>query len=78
MKPGDFTYSHLLPKKKPILLCEVMLTKSCRRCGAIYTTKSRIKKRCDACQVIAAYERKQKANDHVKAQRAARRTLPRG
>jgi hypothetical protein len=78
MKPGDFTYSHLLPKKRPILLCEVMLTKPCRRCGAIYTTKSRTKKRCDACQVIAAHERQQKATDHVKAQRAVRRALPRG
>ena len=77
MKQCDFTYSYLLPKKLPILLYEETLTKSCRRCGAIYTTKSRIRKRCDACQVIAAYERQQKANAHVKARRAARRALPR-
>jgi hypothetical protein len=62
MKPCDFTYSHLLPKKQPILLYEEALTKSCQRCGAIYTTRSRIRKRCDACRVIAAFERQQRAS----------------
>jgi hypothetical protein len=73
MKQWDFTYSHLLPKKQPILLYEETLTKSCRRCGAIYTTKARMRKRCDACRVIAACERQQRANARLKAWRAAER-----
>jgi hypothetical protein len=76
MKQCSFDFFICCPKKKPIVQNEATLTRSCRRCGAIYTTKSRIRKRCDACQVIAAYERQQKANAHVKARRAARRALP--
>ena len=78
MRPGDFTYSHLLPKKQPILLYEEALTKSCQRCGAIYTTRSRIRKRCDACRVIVAREMQHRANARMKARRAAKRSLPRG
>ena len=73
MNGCDFTYSHLLPRKQPILLYEETLTKACRRCGAIYKTKSRARKRCDACQVIAACEGQQRANARLKARRAANR-----
>jgi hypothetical protein len=78
MKQWDFTYSHLLPEKRSIVQNEETLTKSCRRCGAIYTTKSRSRKRCDACRVIAACERQQMANARLKAWRVAKRALPRG
>jgi len=78
MRPCDFTYSYLLPKKQPIFLCEETLTRSCRRCGAIYTSKSRARKRCDACRVIAACEQQQKANARLKARRAAKQAWPRG
>jgi len=54
------------------------ITKSCRRCGATFTTKSRIRKRCDACQEVVAYEKQQKANARLKARRAAKRALLRG
>jgi hypothetical protein len=69
----NFTYSHLLPEKRPIVLWDEPQVKSCRRCGAIYTTKSRIRKRCDACRVIVAKEKQQKADDRLKARRAASR-----
>jgi hypothetical protein len=78
MKQRDFTYSHLLPEKRSILLYDETLTKSCRRCGAIYATKSRMRKRCDACRVIVACEMQQRANARLKARRAANRALPRG
>lgn len=78
MKQRDFTYSHLLPTKRPILLYEETLTKCCRRCGAVYTTKSRIRKHCDACRVIVACERQQRANARLKARRAAQRAWLRG
>jgi hypothetical protein len=78
MKQRDFTYSHLLPEKRSILLYDETLTKSCRRCGATYTTKARTRKRCDACREVVAYEKQQRANARLKARRAASRALPRG
>jgi hypothetical protein len=71
----DFHYSHLLPKKPGILPLEETMTKQCRRCGAEFVTRSRIRKRCDACQTIVSAEKQKKANERLKARRAARRLL---
>jgi hypothetical protein len=69
----DFHYSHLLPKKPGILPLEETMTKQCRRCGAEFVTRSRIRKRCDACQTVVSAEKQKKANERLKARRAARR-----
>jgi|SRR5579872_380324 len=69
----DFHYSHLLPKKPGILPLEETMTKQCRRCGAEFVTRSRIRKRCDACQSVVSAEKQKKANERLKARRAARR-----
>jgi hypothetical protein len=73
MNHCDFHYSHLLPKKPGILPLEETMTKQCRRCGAEFVTRSRIRKRCDACQTIVSAEKQKKANERLKARRAARR-----
>jgi len=52
---------------------EETMTKQCRRCGAPFVTRSRIRKRCDACQTIVSAEKQKKANERLKARRAARR-----
>jgi hypothetical protein len=78
MSHCEFHYSYLLPQKPGILPFDETITKSCRRCGATFTTKSRIRKRCDACQEVVAYEKQQKANARLKARRAAKRALLRG
>lgn len=78
MSHCEFHYSYLLPQKPGILPFDETITKSCRRCGAIFTTKSRIRKRCDACQEVVAYEKQQKANARLKARRAAKRAMLRG
>jgi hypothetical protein len=49
------------------------MTKQCRRCGAPFITRSRIRKRCDACQTVVSAEKQKKANERLKARRAARR-----
>jgi ribosomal protein L31 len=69
----DFHYSHLLPKKPGILPLEETMTKKCRRCGAEFVTRSRIRKRCDICQTVVSAEKQKKANERLKARRAARR-----
>jgi hypothetical protein len=51
------------------------MTKQCRRCGAEFVTRSRIRKRCDACQTVVSAEKQKKANERLKARRAARRML---
>ena len=73
MNHCDFHYSHLLPKKPGILPLEETMTKKCRRCGAEFVTRSRIRKRCDACQSVVSAEKQKKANERLKARRAARR-----
>jgi len=73
MNHCDFHYSHLLPKKPGILPLEETMTKKCRRCGAEFITRSRIRKRCDACQTVVSAEKQKKANERLKARRAARR-----
>jgi hypothetical protein len=73
MNHCDFHYSHLLPKKPGILPLEETMTKQCRRCGAEFITRSRIRKRCDACQTVVSAEKQKKANERLKARRAARR-----
>src|SRR5205085_9011135 len=73
MNHCDFHYSHLLPKKPGILPLEETMTKKCRRCAAEFTTRSRIRKRCDACQTLVSAEKQKKANERLKARRAARR-----
>jgi len=73
MNHCDFHYSHLLPKKPGILPLEETMKKQCRRCGAEFVTRSRIRKRCDACQSIVSAEKQKKANERLKARRAARR-----
>ncbi len=73
MNHCDFHYSHLLPKKPGILPLEETMTKQCRRCGAQFVTKSRIRKRCDACQALVSAEKQKKANERLKQRRAARR-----
>jgi hypothetical protein len=49
------------------------MSKKCRRCGAEFITRSRIRKRCDACQTVVSAEKQKKANERLKARRAARR-----
>jgi len=78
MMQSGSDYSYLLPRKPSSVPGDETLTKSCRRCGAIYTTKSRIRKRCDACRVAAAEEKQQRANARLRARRAAQREWPRG
>ena len=73
MNHCDFHYSHLLPKKPGILPLEETMTKKCRRCTAEFVTRSRIRKRCDACQSVVSAEKQKKANERLKARRAARR-----
>jgi hypothetical protein len=73
MNHCDFHYSHLLPKKPGILPLEETMTKQCRRCSAEFITRSRIRKRCDACQTVVSAEKQKKANERLKARRAARR-----
>lgn len=73
MNHCDFHYSHLLPKKPGILPLEETMTKKCRRCGAEFVTRSRIRKRCDVCQSVVSAEKQKKANERLKARRAARR-----
>ena len=73
MNHCDFHYSHLLPKKPGILPLEETMTKQCRRCNAEFVTRSRIRKRCDACQAVVSAEKQKKANERLKARRAARR-----
>jgi uncharacterized protein (DUF983 family) len=70
-----FHYSHLLPRKPGILPLDAEVTKQCRRCGILFTTKSRIRKRCEACQTVADQEHQAKANARLKARRAAKRAL---
>ena len=52
---------------------EEIMTKKCRRCSAEFVTRSRIRKRCDACQLVVSAEKQKKANEKLKARRAARR-----
>jgi hypothetical protein len=73
MNHCDFHYSHLLPKKPGILPLEETMSKKCRRCGAEFVTRSRIRKRCDSCQTVVSAEKQKKANERLKARRAARR-----
>ena len=73
MNHCDFHYSHLLPKKPGILPLEETMTKKCRRCGAEFVTRFRIRKRCDVCQTVVSAEKQKKANERLKARRAARR-----
>src|SRR5260221_11681666 len=75
MNHCDFHYSHLLPKKPGILPLEETMKKQCRRCGAEFVTRSRIRKRCDTCQAVVSAEKQKKANERLKARRAARRVL---
>ncbi|HWB98291.1 MAG TPA: hypothetical protein VG672_16375 [Bryobacteraceae bacterium] len=73
MSQCDFHYSHLLPHKPGILPLDETLSRQCRRCGAVFTTKSRTRKRCDVCQALVATEKQKKANERLKARRAAKR-----
>lgn len=73
MNHCDFDYSHLLPKKPGISPLDETMTKQCRRCGAAFVTRARIQKRCDACQTVVRAEKHKKANERLKARRAARR-----
>ena len=65
--------SILLTKRPAVVLNEDMLTKSCRRCGTIFATKSRIRKLCDPCRAVAAGEKQRRSNARLKARRAASR-----
>jgi hypothetical protein len=78
MNQCDFHYSHLLPKKPGILPLDENLVRQCRRCGTTFTTKSRIRKRCDACQQVVAVQKQKEANERLRARRAARRALELG
>ena len=75
MNQCDFHYSHLLTKKPGILPLDETLTKQCRRCGATFVTKSRIRKRCDPCQQIVSLLKQKQANERLKARRAAKRAM---
>jgi hypothetical protein len=73
MNQCDFNYSHLLPMKRGILPLDETMTKQCRRCGADFVTRSRIRKRCEACRKVVYGENQKKANERLKALRADRR-----
>ena len=78
MNHCDFHYSHLLPKKPGILPLEETMKKQCRRCGAEFVTRSRIRKRCDACQTVVSAEKQKKANERLKARRRRPPDVPAG
>ena len=71
----DFYYSHLLPMKPGILPRDETMTKQCLRCGAAFVTRSRTQKRCDACRTVVRAEQHKKANERLKALRAAARRM---
>jgi hypothetical protein len=73
MNHCDFHYSYLLPMKPGILPLEETMTKQCRRCGAEFVTRSRIRKRCEACQTVVSGEQQKRANERLRVRRAARR-----
>jgi hypothetical protein len=73
MNHCDFHYSYLLPMKLGILPLTETMTKQCRRCGAEFVTRSRIRKRCEACQTVVSGEKQKKANERLRVRRAARR-----
>jgi len=73
MRSADFHYSHLMPRKPGVMPLDTERTKSCRRCGAEFVTRSAAKKRCDACQAIVDVNTQKKANERLRARRAAER-----
>lgn len=73
MDHWDLRYSYLLPMKPGILWFEETMTKQCRRCGTEFVTRSRIRKRCEACQTVVSGERQKRANERLRALRTARR-----
>lgn len=72
MNTVDFHYSHLREHTPPVVPVYTPRTVSCPRCGAEFV---KTRKRCEACQEIVTAEQQQKANDKLKARRAARRAL---
>lgn len=71
-RPDYFPSSYVVGEKKPgVTPAEEILLKECRKCGASFTTKCRIRKRCDNCQTIVAAEKQKKANERVKQKRIA-------
>jgi predicted nucleic acid-binding Zn-ribbon protein len=50
----EFHYIHAFHHHDPD---EPLMKKLCRRCGAEFSTKSRIKKRCDGCQASVKAQR---------------------
>ena len=79
-KPAlDFTPSRYLvgERKLPCTPAIETITKQCRRCSAEFVTRSRAKKRCDACQLVVAAEQQKKANERLKARRQAKQALSR-
>jgi hypothetical protein len=73
MNHCNFHYSYLLPRKPGIPPLQETMTKQCRRCGAEFVTRSRVRKRCEPCQTVVSVERQKKANERSRARRAARR-----
>lgn len=47
-----FTYNHLMPRTPPVTIYPATREYTCA-CGAEFTTASRTKYRCDACQAAA-------------------------
>ena len=70
----EISYAHLLPGKPPVQIPpDQEMVKNCRRCGAVFVTRSRVKKRCDVCQAAANLKNQSRANEKAKAARAKRR-----
>lgn len=69
----EFSYSHLLAPSRPIGPGNELLTKACRRCGATFTTASRVKKRCDECQAVVDRGRVVKSNERRNKRRRCAR-----
>lgn len=75
MSEVDFHYAHLIERKPPVVPVYTARIEKCLRCGAEFEKKSAARKRCDACREIVTLQQQAKANQKLKARRAARRAL---
>jgi hypothetical protein len=77
LRPAEFNYGHIARTSTQFVRTfadeQEVLVKHCRWCGAEFTTTSRVKKRCDACQVDATARSRRKARKHQREKRSASR-----
>ena len=67
---AEFHYSHILAKKPPVDIAPVRKTNTCP-CGAEFTTRSRNKFRCYACQAAVDHLHSLKYQERRKLAHAA-------